>query len=49
MDITITKSITDKLPGFDIIALSMDIVIQDSSEIQDLVKQIEQKTAEEYS
>lgn len=49
MEIIITKSITDKLPDFDIIALKMDVIVQDSSEIQNLVKQIEQKTAEEYS
>ncbi|MGD9604797.1 MAG: B3/4 domain-containing protein [Bacilli bacterium] len=49
MMITIDKSILQILPEFSVIALVMDVIVKDSSEIQGLITQYEQKLAEEYS
>ena len=50
MEIRISESILNKLPDFDIIALSMDVTYQDTNEAQlSLIKQYEEKTKEEYS
>lgn len=49
MKVLISRSLSNKLPDFDVIAFKMDVVLKDSSEIQGLVKEIEEKIAEEYS
>ena len=50
MEIRISESILNKLPDFDIIALSMDVTYQDTNEaLLSLIKQYEEKTKEEYS
>lgn len=49
MTVYIDNSITDKLEDFDIIALKMDVVIEDSERISNLIKHYENKIYEEYS
>src|SRR5690554_2677845 len=49
MNIFIDSSITNILEDFDIIALKMDVEIEDSKRITELVNQYEEKIAEEYS
>lgn len=50
MKITIKRSILDKLKDFDICAMSMDVVCQETSqEILDLITKIESKINGEYS
>lgn len=49
MNIFIDSSITNILEDFDIIALKMDVEIEDSKIITELVNQYEEKIAEEYS
>ena len=44
MEIRISESILNKLPDFDIIALSMDVTYQDTNEaLLSLIKQYEEK------
>lgn len=50
MKITIGKSILEKLPDFNIIALTMDCdCIEDDKEVEQLIKRTETKIKEEYS
>lgn len=49
MIVNIDKSITDILEDFDIIALKMDVVIEDSEKISQLIEHYENKIFEEYS
>jgi len=49
MNITIDKSISSKLPDFDIIALTMDVSIESSDRISNLIQKYEKKIPEEYS
>lgn len=49
MKILIDNSITDILEDFDIIALKMDVMIEDSNKISGLIKDYENKISEEYS
>lgn len=49
MMIRIDQSITDVLTDFDIIALKMDVTLEDSSKISDLIKKYEKQISEEYS
>lgn len=49
MNVYIDNSITDILKDFDIIALKMDVEVNDSSRISNLIKQYEDKIKEEYS
>ncbi|HEY8395325.1 MAG TPA: phenylalanine--tRNA ligase beta subunit-related protein [Bacilli bacterium] len=49
MLITIKNSLLNKLPGFDIVALKMDVELKDSEEIKPLIKKIEKEIMEEYS
>lgn len=50
MNITIKKEILDKLPDFDILAYTMDVVYEEThSPLLDLIKQYELKIKEEYS
>ncbi|NLH54144.1 MAG: hypothetical protein GX482_01345 [Acholeplasmataceae bacterium] len=47
--ITIKKSILEKVPSFDVIALKMDVELKGSEEIKPLVEKIEKEIMEEYS
>ena len=50
MEIRISESIFNKLPNFDIIALSMDVTYQENNDmVLSLINQYEQKIKEEYS
>lgn len=49
MIITIDDSIKKVLPNFTCLALSMDVVIKDSSEIDELIKKTEERISEEYT
>ena len=50
MKITISESILNKLPNFDIIAMSMDVTYQETSGLLlSLINQYEKKIKEEYS
>lgn len=49
MRIEIERSILDILPDFQIIALSMDVLVTDSNIMNDAIIKYEQKTKEEYS
>lgn len=50
MKIRISESILNKLPNFDIIALSMDVSYQENDDkVLSLINQYEQKIKEEYS
>lgn len=49
MEVYIDKSITDILEDFDIIALKMDVMIEDSNRISELITHYENKISEEYS
>lgn len=49
MRIEIERSILDILPNFQIIALSMDVLVTDSNIMNDAIIKYEQKTKEEYS
>lgn len=50
MNITISESIKNKLPNFNIIALSMDVFFEETNDkVKDLIKQYEQIIKEEYS
>lgn len=50
MNITIKKEILDKLPDFDILAYTMDVIWEETqSPLLDLIKQYELKIKEEYS
>lgn len=50
MEIRISESILNKLPNFDIIALSMDVTYQENNDmVFSLINQYEQKIKEEYS
>ena len=50
MEIRISESILNKLPNFDIIALSMDVTYQENNDmVLSLINQYEQKIKEEYS
>lgn len=49
MDILITKSVSDKLPDFDIIALSADVTLNAGAALDGLIKETEQTIYEEYS
>ncbi|MGB4695052.1 MAG: hypothetical protein WBH29_01400, partial [Bacilli bacterium] len=49
MLITIKKSILEKVPSFDVIALKMDVELKGSEEIKPLVEKIEKEIMEEYS
>ena len=50
MNIKISESILDKIPNFDIIALSMDVTYEETSEsLLSEIKNYEQKIKEEYS
>lgn len=49
MMIRIDQSITDVLTDFDIIALKMDVTLEDSSRISELIEKYEKQIFEEYS
>ena len=50
MKITISESILNKLPNFDIIAMSMDVTYQETNELLlSLINQYEKRIKEEYS
>lgn len=49
MKISIDDSIQSKLPNFNIIAFSMDVIYQNSDKISDLISLYEKKINEEYS
>jgi DNA/RNA-binding domain of Phe-tRNA-synthetase-like protein len=49
MNITIDRSITEKCPAFSVIAITMDVTIEDSTKISALIKQYERKISKEYS
>lgn len=50
MKITIKREILDKLPNFDILAYTMDVVYEETQgELLKLIKQYENKIKEEYS
>lgn len=49
MKVLINKSLQEVLPEFDIIALKMDVVIENSDKISKLIKKYEIKIFEEYS
>ena len=47
MLITIKKSILEKVPSFDVIALKMDVELKGSEEIKPLVEKIEKEIMED--
>jgi len=47
--ITIDRSITDLIPDFTVVAMTMDISIEPSLKIKDLILQYEKQIREEYS
>lgn len=49
MKIEVQRSILDKLPDFNIIALSMDITVAYSEQLNDTITKYERKIKEEYS
>ncbi len=49
MKIRIDRSISDKLPNFNIIAYSMDVVCESSDKLESLISQYEDYIMEEYS
>ena len=49
MIITINKEITDIIPSFSIIAMSMDVEVENSEKISELITIYEEKIKEEYS
>lgn len=49
MEIIIHNSITNILEEFDIIALKMDVILEESERISSLIKSYEKKISEEYS
>lgn len=49
MNITIDRSITEKYPAFSVIAMTMDVTLEDSTRISALITQYEKMIAEEYS
>lgn len=49
MKIRIDRSISDKLPNFNIIAYTMDVVYEGSDKIESLISKYEDKIMEEYS
>lgn len=49
MMITIDKSITSKLPEFNIIAMSMQVINEDSSKINSLIERYEKEILEKYT
>ena len=49
MRIRIDHSISDKLPNFNIIAYSMDVVYENSDKLESLISQYEDQIKEEYS
>jgi len=49
MRIRIDDSILNILPNFNIIAYSMDVTVEDSSKIEDLIQKYEEQIMEEYS
>lgn len=49
MKIYIDKSITDILPSFNVLAMSMDVKTEDSSVIEKLIEETEKRINEEYT
>lgn len=49
MKIRIDRGISDKLPNFNIIAYTMDVVYDSSDKIESLISKYEEKIMEEYS
>ncbi|MDD2492799.1 MAG: hypothetical protein PHY83_02525, partial [Bacilli bacterium] len=49
MIITINKQITDIIPTFNIIAMTMDVEVEDSKKISELITIYEEKIKGEYS
>ncbi|MDD4388046.1 MAG: phenylalanine--tRNA ligase beta subunit-related protein, partial [Bacilli bacterium] len=49
MKIIIDSSISRVLPEFSVIAMAMDVEVEDSSKIKDLILQYEKQIPEEYS
>ena len=49
MKIRIDQSISDKLPNFNIIAYTMDVVVEASDKIESLISKYEDYIMEEYS
>lgn len=49
MKITITDEILNTLPNFNIVAMTMDVKVEDSKYLEDLITQYEKRINEEYS
>lgn len=49
MKITITDEILNILPNFNIVAMTMDVEVEESEYLEDLITQYEKKINEEYS